>query len=187
MNYDWPDTPDVAPAVLERIGRRPRRWPLFAVVLALLVPAGVATALILGIDSARVRVGTPPPALPTPSPGVAGFEPILPPRLGTPDRIRERDGQYVLKYDGGLTLTEIAGATLDRPLVEKVVSQEGAAREVPGGLFVKGGHFVAYLDADGFVVGGETAQSTLLVERGDILLRLEGRGLTLERAQRLLG
>ena len=186
MSYDWPETPDVAPAVLARIGdRRPRRWPLVALVLAALaVPAG-ATALILGIDSAEVRVGT-PPAVPTPAPGDPGFEPYLPPRLGTPAAVRRRAGSVVLSYGGGLTLTEIEGARI-RPVVQKVVGDGSAARKVPGGVFVRGRHFVVYLRADGSFASGETAASTLLVERGNLLLRLTGRGLTYERARSLLG
>lgn len=184
MRYDWPETPDVAPAVLARVGR-PRRWPLAAVVAAvLLVPAG-ATALIVGLGSVEVREGT-PPAVPTPGPGRAGFAPYRPPRLGTPTAVRERAGAVVLTYRGGLTLTEIAGAQLPTPLVEKVVASGDQARKVPGGVFVRGRHFVAYLRADGSVAAGESAASTLLVERGDLLLRLTGRGLTYAHARRLL-
>ena len=185
MNYEWPDTPDVAPAVMARLGdRRPRRWPLAAIVLAaLLVPAG-ATALIVGLDSVRIRAGA-PPAVRTPAPGPAGFAPYLPPRLGTPAAVRTRPGAVVLTYPGGLTLTELRGARVG-PLVEKVVQSGDAARKVPGGIFVRGRHFVAYLRPDGSVVSGESAASTLLVERGDLLLRLTGRGLTYERARALL-
>ncbi len=196
MNYEWPQTPDVAPAVLARIGPRPRRWPLVAAIAAtLLVPAAAVAAVtdFFGLRSVEVRVG-PPPAVPTPAPDepvtlaeaerIAGFAPVLPPALGAPDELRARPGRIELRY-GRLRLFELEGA-LDRILIQKSIQEPGDVHRVPGGAFFPGRHFFLYLGPDGEVQEGRTSRPSLLVERGNLLLRLEGRGLKYERARRLL-
>jgi hypothetical protein len=180
----WPPTPDVEGRVLARIDtRRPRRRRFAALtVAALLIPATGAAAWRV-VDGLVIEDGPPPAGVPAPPdrPSLsledaerrAGFEAIVPPNLGEPDRITADDGLIVLDY-GDVRLSQLRGA-----IVRKF---EGRVREVPGGVFVEGRHFYLYETPDGRIREGRTAASTLIVERGDLLLRLEGRGLTLEAA-----
>lgn len=199
-DHDWPATPDVAPAVLARIDpgapRRARRRIAALAAAALLVPAGGAVAYRwLDLGSVEVRRGQPPAGVPAPprrepvplpeAERRAGFAPILPPALGEPDAVRAAPGLIALDY-GELRLAQLRGA-LDRLLVSKIVGANTAVRRVGGGVFIRGRHFYVYTRPDGSVREGRTATSTLLVERGDLLLRLSGDGLTAARAQRLLG
>jgi hypothetical protein len=198
MNYEWPPTPDVAPAVLARIeaaqpvGRRPRRIAL-AVALAVLVPAGGALAIPdvrrwLGLEHVQIeRVPGPEPRGERPPPHElgprvslaeaarrAGFEPIVPPALGTPRAVRERDGVITLLY-GRVRLSEVQGE-FGRDVLRKTLSAGERVRRVPGGVFIRGRHFYAYVDRLGEFVTGETrvAGRTLIIERGGLVLRLEG-------------
>jgi hypothetical protein len=196
VNYEWPPTPDVADAVLARVGPRPRRWPLAALAAgALLLPAGAVAGVtdFFGLRSVDVRVG-PPRAVPTPAPGtpvtvaeagrIAGFAPVLPPALGTPDSVRARPGRITLRY-GALRLDELTGA-LTGQLLEKSIQEGSDVRRVPGGAYFPRPHFLAFLRPDGSIQAGRTAHSTLVLERGDLVLRLEGRELGYARAARLL-
>src|SRR5205814_9383656 len=75
----WPATPDIGTAVVDRLATRPSRWAavrpvLFArparralvlALIALLVVAGIAGALGLGLPGIRILFG--PPASPSPS------------------------------------------------------------------------------------------------------------------------
>jgi hypothetical protein len=196
--FDWPATPDVAPAVLARIDpRRPRRRRIAALAAAVvLVPAAGATAYRwLDLDSVEVRREPPPTAVPTPAPRdpitlpqaerLAGFTPLVPRALGAPDAIYYSGGVVTLDY-GDVRLEQLRGA-FERELVQKFIGNGTDVRAVPGGAFIEGRHFYLYLRPDGSIREGRTAASTLIVERGDLLLRLEGEGLTYERAQRLLG
>ena len=192
----WPPTPDVAPTVLARIDvRRPRRRRVAAIAAALvLVPAAGAGAYRwLDLDSVEIRRG-PPPAAPAPAPGApvsldeaarrAGFTPIVPAALGAPDAVRVAGDVVTLEY-GDLRLEQRPGA-LDRDLVRKFVHGTNRVRAVPGGAFIEGRHFYLYLRRDGTIRSGRTTATALLVERGDLLLRLEGDGLTYERSRALL-
>lgn len=196
-DYAWPATPDVSARVLERIEGRPRRrWLPALIAAAVLLPAATATAVSgdiqawLGIKGVEVRVGPPPQNVPTPDPGrpvslaearrIAGFAAVLPPALGTPDAVRAEPGVITLRY-GDLRLYEVKGV-----LLEKGVDGFAQVRKVPGGAFFEGRHFFLFQEPDGTVREGRTAQSTLILARGDRLLRLEGGDLTLQRAQRLL-
>ena len=192
--------------------RRPRRRLVaLAAGVALLVPAGAAfggdVLEWLGLRSVEVRredrlpPGARRPSLDALGPRVtlagaasrAGFRPVVPERLGAPDEVRERGGVITLVYDGGdgrLLLAEVRGA-LERGLVEKTVGPGGRVRPLPGGaVFLSGAdHAYAYVAPDGSLRDARPslAGNTLLVERGDLLLRLEGRGLTAARALALLG
>jgi hypothetical protein len=121
----------------------------------------------------------------------AGFAPVVPGRLGPPEQVRVRGDVVTLVYDGGaLLLAELRGA-LDRTLLRKIVGAGTRVRRLPGGaVFLSGrDHVYLYLRPDGEVAEGRPflAGNTLLVERGDLLLRLEGRGLTPARGLELLG
>ena len=61
-------------------------------------------------------------------------------------------------------------------------------RRVPGGIFIDGEHAYLYVAPGGDVREDRPrlAGSTLVIERGDVLLRLEGRGLTPRRGLALL-
>jgi hypothetical protein len=202
VNYDWPATPDVAPAVLARIDalpRRSRRRVALAVALAILVPAGGALAVPgvrrwLGLEHVRIeRVPGPPPRGHRPPPPElggkvtvaeagrrAGFHAFVPPRLGRPRAVRERDGVVTLVY-GRVRLAELAGR-LDRIVLEKTLSQGVGVRRVPHGIFIRGRHFYAYLDEHGEPTGRETsAERTLVIERGGLVLRLEGASMRAAR------
>jgi hypothetical protein len=185
-----------------------RRRVLVAVLAAfVLVPAGAAfgdeVLEWLGLRSVEVRrePRLPPdarrPALDELGPPVtaaqarrrAGFAPVVPERLGPPEEVRERDGVVTLVYDGGaLLLAQLRGA-LQEDLVQKTVAPGARVRRVPGGVFLSGpDHAYLYVRPDGENMEGRPflAGNTLVVERGDLLLRLEGRGLTAARALALL-
>jgi hypothetical protein len=120
----------------------------------------------------------------------AGFAPIVPERLGPPDEVRVAGRVVTFVYDGGdLLLAQLRGA-LDENLLRKVVGPGSDVRQVPGGgLFFSGReHVYLYVGPDGEVRQDRPflAGNTLVVERDDLLLRLEGRGLTADRALELL-
>ena len=118
----------------------------------------------------------------------AGFEPLLPPRLGKPQEIRVRGDVVTVVYAGGLRLAQRRGA-LERDLLRKIVGMDTDVRAVPGGIFITGRHGYLYLDPAGEVRQEQTriASNTLITERGDVLLRLEGdETLTSAEARRLI-
>jgi hypothetical protein len=136
---EWPATPDLAPAVMERLAPHPRRRPrpriglrrsLALAFAALLLLAGSALAIPavrdwLGLSSVEVkRVPRPLPAVPgarlslgTRVPLDAaraklGFAPLLPSGLGDPTVYYEPfppGGQLGLAYRGGILMTEVQG------------------------------------------------------------------------------
>lgn len=186
--------------------RRPRRL-LVAVALALLVPAGGAFAFPqarddvlewLGLKSVEVRRVPELPAGARPAPPNAlgdsvtreeaarraGFDPVLPPRLGSPRELRERDGVVTVVYGGGLRLAQLPGA-VDHALLSKLVTVTNEVRGVPEGIFITGRHAYAYRLPSGDIMQARTTGTTLIVQRGDLLLRLEGIR-TYEQGRRLL-
>ena len=197
-------------APLMDVRRRRRRRALVAALAALvLVPAGAAfgddVLEWLGLASVEVKrePRLPPdarrPALDELGARVtlaearrrAGFTPVAPARLDPPEEVRERDGVVTLVYDGGATLlAELRGA-LSEDLVQKTVAPGGSVRRVPGGIFFSGpDHAYLYVRPDGENMEGRPflAGDTLVVQRGDLLLRLERRrGLTAARALELIG
>jgi hypothetical protein len=173
--------------------RRPRL--VAALAVALLVPAAGALAFPhardevldwLGLGSVEVRRAPELPAGARPAPPDAlgapvsleeaarraGFDPVLPPRLGDPREVRERDGVVTVVYDGGIRLAQLRGA-LDEDLLRKIVTTN-RVRAVPEGIFVEGRHVYLYLRPDGTVSEARTTGTTLIAQRGDLLLRLEG-------------
>jgi hypothetical protein len=199
------------PTVGRRRSGQPRRFVRRRLVVALaalvLVPAGAAfgdeVLEWLGLKSVEVeRV----PRLPDDArrPVVdglgervslaqaerrAGFAPVVPDALGSPQEIRI-DGRVVtLVYRrGDVLLAQLPGA-LDRNLLTKIAGPGTDVRRVPDGLFFSGREH-AYLYRR---PGGEVAEDrprlagdTFVTERGDVLLRLEAPRLTVARARALL-
>jgi hypothetical protein len=134
------------------------------------------------------------------------FEPLLPAELGEPDgvyiRRRVAGGELSLAYQPrpglararstrlGLLVSEFRG-DLDPNYVSKIVGPAAVAQSlvVDGGraAWVEGApHFFFYRAPDGRVIESELrlAQNVLLLERGDLLVRLEG-AFSRERAIRL--
>ena len=186
---------------------RRRRALLIAAAVALLVPAAGAAAFPdtrddvlewLGIKSVEVRRAPQlPPGARDATPNElgtsvspeeaarrAGFEPVLPPRLGDPREVRIRDGVVTVVYDRGIRLAQLQGA-LDEDLLRKIVTTN-EVRSVPEGIFVEGRHVYLYLRPDGTVTEARTTGTALITQRGDLLLRLEGIR-TYEEGRSLLG
>jgi hypothetical protein len=201
FEYDWPPTPDLVPGVLARIGSPRRRGrAILAVALALLVPAAGALAIPgvrrwLGLEHVVVKHSDAPPparAIP-PERGTrvtlaeagrrAGFAPYVPPVLGRPREVRERNGVVSLLY-GRVKVSEVRGS-FDRQILLKTLNSASRVRRIPHGFYLTGRHFYAYLDEFGNAVGRQTAGRTLVVERRGLVLRLEGASLV--EARRLLG
>ena len=193
-----------------RAARRPRRL-VVAVAAALLVPATGAVAFPsarddvldwLGLKGAEVRRA---PELPPAAPPaieelgrrvtleeaarVARFRPAVPAELGAPVEVRFDDATrtVTLVYDG-ILVAQTPGA-LSRDLVGKVVTTRSRVRavDVDGarGVFIDGApHSYVYRRPDGTT--GEDrprlAGNTLVFNRGDLLVRVEGRRLALDRA-----
>jgi hypothetical protein len=88
---------------------------------------------------------------------------------------------------GRLRLQQQAGA-LERDLLRKIVGSSNQVRAVPDGVYIQGPHAYFFLGPRGEVVQDETraATNTLIVERGDVVMRLEGETLTYDRARALL-
>ena len=210
---EYPPEPDLAPAVLVRLDRRPFPWRLVAVALAVLaLAAGAAFAVpdarttilkwfhLRGVTVERVE--TLPPAVERSELGRAlsrdaaeravGFELALPPRT-KPDRVYVLDGalaSIVLRIEGrSLLLSEYRA--VDFNLLKKSASAKTVVEPVlvngEPGLWLEGGpHTLTYFNRR-----GEFRERTVLIS-GNVLLwtdgqrtlRLEGR-LTKAEALRL--
>lgn len=193
-----------------RFAPRPRRLAL-AVALALLVPSAGALAVPsvrdevldwLGLRGAEVRRA--PSLPPAREPGaddlgrrvslgeaarLAGFRPAVPAALGPPREVRfdARSGFVTLVYDG-LVVAQARGA-LTRELLRKVVTTRSQVRAVrvggAPGVYIDGApHAYLYAAPDGTVREDRArlAGDTLVLNRGDTLVRIEGRRLPLDRA-----
>lgn len=240
---DWPDTPDLAPRVRDRLidaeprRRRPkplaaglRRSLALALVLLLVLAAVTAAAVpavrdavleFLGLQGAtverRVTLPTPPPERPldlgrrttleSAGDGLA-FQPLVPAQPADPDGVYVRrgvpGGELTLAYlprPGlprarstrlGLLVSEFRG-DLDPNYVGKVVGPGAVAEELTletePAIWIEGvPHFFFYRDSEGQTIESELrlAQNVLLMERGDLLVRLEG-AFSRERALRIAG
>jgi hypothetical protein len=138
--------------------------------------------------------------------GVLAFEPLVPAALGDPDGVYIRrgvpGGELSLTYRPrpglprarstrlGLLVSEFRG-DLHRDYIGKIVGPAGvvARLAVDGGraIWIEGAeHFFFYRGPNGQFVEHELrlAQNVLLVERGDLLVRLEG-AFSRERAIRI--
>lgn len=206
LRVEWPETPDLAAAVLPRLEprranrRRRGRWVAAAVALLLggvaaVEPARSAVLELLGLKSVRIERRE-PTATPTATPAGSDLglgEPVArspypaPAELGAPDAIF-RDGDFVTRVYGDPPeiLVSQAPATV-APYIQKSVGQ-GARLErlrIDGApaYFISGApHGVAIEPEGGDVRFDEQrlAGNTLLVEREGQLIRIEGE---LERAR----
>lgn len=187
--------------------RRRRRWLAAALAMLVLVPAGAAfgddVLEWLGLKSVAVeRVPRLPEDAKRPVVGQlgapvsladaerrAGFTPVVPDLLGDPQEIR-LDGRVVtLVYDEGDTLLAQLPGTLDEQLLTKIAGPGTDVRRLPDGLFFSGReHVYLYRRPGGGVAEDRPrlAGNTFVTERGNVLLRLEARELTPERARAVL-
>ena len=207
----WPETPDIAAAVVPRLGpkpARPRRRPLLAVAFATLALSGTAVAAIPSLREwvdelfgGRVEVRE-VPSLPPAEPG-----PDLGARLSLPDararagiaapwpralagaHFHAVEGEF-RAAGGGILFTAIRG---DVPFefVEKLLGPGTSATEVRvgdgRGIWISGKPHAFLLRRAGAVIEEEPlrlAGNTLLWPRGDLVLRIEG-ARTLPAALRL--
>jgi hypothetical protein len=186
---------------------RPRRRVAITLAALVLVPAGAAfgddVLRWLGLASVEVERAPrlPPdarrPALDelgravtlTEAADRAGFTALVPPALGAPGEVRVDGDVITLVYRGGdLLLAERPGA-LDETLLRKVVGPGTRVRRIREGLFISGReHVYLYTRPDGTIAEDHPrlAGNTLVTQRGDLLLRLDGRDLTLAEARALL-
>jgi hypothetical protein len=235
LPVEWPETPDLAGAILPRLepaaarplrpAWRPRRGRLVAAVVALLLgavaavePARSAVLELLGLRSVKIERREPAPTTTGPSGQALGFGravtqaeaerlvtfPVHPPAaLGRPDGVffarnpprrgavsyayRPRDGIPESARTGfGVLVTEIAPST--RPFVEKTIGPDARLERFRVGgdpaYFISGApHGVGYLEPpeNFYVEEQRLAGNTLLVERDDLLIRVEG-DISRERA-----
>jgi hypothetical protein len=192
LDVDWPATPDLATPVMARIAapRRPsRRKRIVAFVVALMVvgggtlavsPAARSTVLEwLGLKSVKIertepRIGAgldlgPAIALP------AGTR--VPKALHDPEAYDTTlpDGSKVvsLVYEGPI-LVQIFRARVS-PFIEKTVGMGANLERVPDGYWITGAHGFAYESPSGGTFEPQrVADKTLLIERGGLLIRVEG-------------
>jgi hypothetical protein len=193
LDVDWPATPDLATPVMARIAapRRPsRRKRMVAFVVALMVvgggtlavsPAARSTVLEwLGLKSVKIertepRIGAgldlgPAIALP------AGTR--VPKALHDPEAYDTTlpDGSKVvsLVYEGPI-LVQIFRARVS-PFIEKTVGMGANLERVPDGYWITGAHGFAYESPSGGTFEPQrVADRTLLIERGALLIRVEGK------------
>ena len=221
---EWPQTPDLAPRVgqrLEASPRRPRRpliWRPLAIALAvLLVLAAAAVAAVpsardavlefFGLQGAtverRATLPDPPELRPLDlgrpvqlSDAPVGFTPLTPSAIGPPDAAYVRrgvpGGELSLAYRPrpglpdtavtglGLLVTEFRG-DLAPEYAGKIAGQPTSIERVDvdgrRALWLQGApHFFFYRRPDGTIIDRELrlAANVLLLERGPLLIRLEG-------------
>ena len=183
--------------------RRSRRTLALAAGLALVLAGGVTAAVVLRLDGATVerRTGpapSPPPAAelylgPRVSLADAPFEPLLPARAGEPASVHLRDGiELGLAYPPapgrpeasttglGLLVTEFRG-DLHPAYVGKTTYEATAVERLRIGgepaIWLEGApHFFFYRPPGQDLSERELrlAANVLLLERGRLLVRLEG-------------
>jgi hypothetical protein len=183
---------------------------LAAVVATLAVPpARTAVLRWLGIGSVRIeRVEELPATLPAgPLPGqqvsltearaAVSFDLLEPPpALGPPGRILLRRREGIVTYVWGtpstprLAVTQLPGGPAPWLVGKLIPPGTGVQRLSVGGkpaIWIDGPHEIAVLDPERdepLLDRARLAGNTLLVDRGTVTLRLEGR-FTLAQAQRL--
>ncbi|MCU1484422.1 MAG: hypothetical protein JWN67_1168 [Actinomycetia bacterium] len=195
-HLDVPEGAGLAAAVGARLRtERPRRrWPwlvALAVAVGVGVPAVPAVAHWLGIGAVAVHEGSAPGGPPldlgrrvtlAEAERGAGFRPLLPARLGRPDEIWLDDRGPApivwLRWIDGPLLTELRGEAPNEPLLHKFAGRGRVEPvDVAGrpGLWVTGVHEVVVMVGDVPVVQRvRLAGSTLVVQVGDVTVRVEG-------------
>ncbi|HEV2813256.1 MAG TPA: hypothetical protein VGW10_08400 [Solirubrobacteraceae bacterium] len=127
---------------------------------------------------------------------LAGFRPRVPADLGPPDEVRfDAAARFVtLVYDPGAKdplIVAQGAATLDERLVRKVLPAGSRIREIDvdgePGVFLSGarhGYLLLLLRPDGTTTEDRTrlAANTLIFNRDELVVRIESRGLRLDRA-----
>ena len=197
QELDYPATPafDLRPAPRSVRACPPRRILAFAIVALLLAAAaGAATVIELpGVTIHRVErlpAGLPGPGEPRPlgrevtlaeARGLVGFEPLTPaaPPRSVHYSALVRGGAVTLVYPD-VQITQFLGHA-DRELVTKLATMETRVDqfEIDGerALWIEGAPHAVYLrDAAGWPIE-ETlrlAGNVLLVDRGGLLVRIEG-------------
>jgi hypothetical protein len=210
----WPPTPDLASAVRPRLApRQSSRRRVCAWLVAVLAGAVTATMAIeparsavlefLGLRSVRVERRAPDPS-PRPfgaeldlgrpvmlaqAGRQAGLAVTAPRVLGEPDSVwvRETPGVVSLVYRDPGILVQVLDARLEAPIIGKAAGPGVRIERVRGGYFLSGApHGVGYIGSDGVPVveGQRLAGNTLIVERGRVLIRVEG-PLSRDRALRI--
>jgi hypothetical protein len=192
LDVEWPATPDLAPAVMTRIAAPAKpswRKRIVAFLLALVVvgggtlavsPAARSTVLEwLGLKSVEIKREEPRigaglnlgPAIALP-PGTR-----TPKALGPPEAYDTTlpDGTKVVSliYRGPI-LVQVFKARVS-PFIQKTIGMGTKLERVRDGYWITGAHGFAYQTASG--VGYEDqrlADRTLLIERGGLLIRVEG-------------
>ena len=192
-----------------RRGRAPRRLVLVlaaALVLLAALMAAVPSARdavrdLFGLDGATVEVrdrlpgrdavtglDLGPRVTLAEAERAAGFDVLEPVSLGAPSSVHLRravpGGEVTLRYPGPLLVTEFRG-DLAPEYVGKIADSE--VQRLPNGLYVSGApHFFFYRSPDGAIREDtlRLARDVLLLERGRLLVRIEGAG-SLERARRI--
>jgi hypothetical protein len=194
-----PEPPDVTAQVLTRINapRRRNRWltALVAAVTAFAIAFAVSPAVRAGVQNllefagVEFRTEAPPSvAPPLPSQEVSldqareqmPFEIHLPAELGEPDKITVHEGRFVTLHYGTLRLDQFDGTISST--VGKLIHQEGV-EQIGDKIWIPYPHVFFYIDRDGQwrTEEPQTAGQTLLWQRGQVTMRLEG-DLTRQRA-----
>ncbi len=226
----WPATPDVRSRVRARIDRR-RRWKpvilLLAAALALVIGSSAAIAGYLALRGATVQVVQ---TLPSPSPQppgsvgtryelgqryasigeagrVAGFRPLAPNGLGTPDLVywradpgvitlvyRPRPGLPAVREDPEIgALVMEARGSVDQASFGKLVAVQGQVKAVAvngaQGFWVTGaqhGFFFYQHGAGGQGDNFRLSGDALVWNQSGLVVRIES-GLTEDRALQMAG
>lgn len=203
-DLDWPPTPAFEVRVPQRRRAPiARRTLVLAALLTLLLVAGVAAAVVISLDGATIEQRD-EPRPPEPEIGAlalgrpieladAPFTPLVPERAGPPESVHLRDGiEVALTYPPargrprsrtnglGLLVTEFRG-DLHPDYVGKIAFQGTVVERlrVDGerAVWIEGApHFFFYRPPGGQLEERELrlAENVLLVERGPLLVRLEG-------------
>ncbi|MDX8143377.1 hypothetical protein SK854_14715 [Lentzea sp. BCCO 10_0061] len=197
-----PQPPDVTAQVLTRINapKRGNRWltALVAAVTAFAIAFAVSPAVRAGVQNllefAGVEFRTEAPrsvAPPLPSQEVSldqareqmPFEIHLPAELGEPDKITVHEGRFVTLHYGPLRLDQFDGTI--STTVGKLIHQDGV-EQINDRIWIPYPHVFFYIDRDGqwHTEEPQAAAQTLLWQRGQVTMRLEG-DLTRERALKI--
>ena len=207
---DFPPERDLAPAIRARLAPRPRRRRALVLVLAAaLLAIGVAFAVpparsailrflhlqgvtIEFVDKLPEVKTTAPLDLGAPIPlraaeRTAGFRPLMPTLLGTPDRVTWDGNQLWFVYGNVRLLVSQFRAARIGDLIKKVLEPSTRVDRVSVdgelGYFISGARHFLYLTPTSLVREERVrlARDVLLWEHGALTVRLEG-DLTLGQA-----